>query len=203
MMHDPVAEGLARGWRVYDASAFDRDRTIECDIAIVGTGAGGGTAAEILSRAGLAVVLIEEGPLRSSRDFHMRERDAYPQLYQESAGRRTRDKGIVILQGRSVGGSTTVNWTSSFRTPPDTLAFWRAHYGLDDYTPEALDPWFGMMERRLHIHPWEEPPNPNNEPLRLGAERLGIPTRAIPRTVKGCYNPGSCGLGSPTNATPT
>ena len=41
--------------------------------------------------------MIEEGPLRSSRDFHMLEREAYPQLYQESAGRRTKDKGIVIL----------------------------------------------------------------------------------------------------------
>ena len=30
--------------------------------------------------------------------------------------------GITILQGRCVGGSTTVNWTASFRTPRRTLA---------------------------------------------------------------------------------
>jgi len=200
MIRDIIAEGLARGWKAYDASTFDRDREIACDVVIVGTGAGGGTAAEILSHAGLDVVLIEEGPLRSSRDFRMLEREAYPQLYQESAGRRTKDKGIVILQGRSVGGSTTVNWTSSFRTPPQTLAYWQEHFGLADYTVDKLEPWFERMEHRLNVHPWSEPPNLNNELLARGASKLGIPTAVIPRNVKGCYNLGYCGMGCPTNA---
>ncbi|HEY5339515.1 MAG TPA: GMC family oxidoreductase [Candidatus Aquilonibacter sp.] len=200
MIADPIAQGLARGWNAHDASRFGRDRTFACDVVIVGTGAGGGTAAEILSEAGLKVVLVEEGPLRSSRDFKMLERDAYPQLYQESAGRRTKDKGIVILQGRAVGGSTTVNWTSSFRTPPVTLQYWRDHFGLDAYTPDALAPWFERMEHRLNIAPWSEPPNENNAALARGAAALGIPTAVIPRNVKGCYNLGYCGMGCPTNA---
>jgi choline dehydrogenase-like flavoprotein len=90
---------------------------LSCDVAIVGTGAGAGITAELLTAAGLSVVLIEEGPLKSSTDFRQREADAYPTLYQESANRKTADKAIGILQGRCVGGSTTVNWTSSFRTP--------------------------------------------------------------------------------------
>ena len=200
MIHDPWKDGLAHGWKAYDASTFDADRTFECDVAIIGTGAGGGTAAEILARAGLSVVMIEEGPLRSSSDFHMLEREAYPQLYQESAGRRTKDKGIVILQGRAVGGSTTVNWTSSFRTPPETLDYWREHFGLRDYTRASLDPWYAMMERRLGVHPWNEPPNANNDALRRGGAKLGIPTAVIPRNVRGCYNLGYCGMGCPTNA---
>jgi choline dehydrogenase-like flavoprotein len=197
---DPIAEGLARGWHVVDGSKIDRDVHLECDVAIVGTGAGGGTAAEILSAAGLRVVMIEEGPLKSSSDFHMLEREAYPSLYQESAARQTKDHGITILQGRSVGGSTTVNWTSSFRTPPETLAYWREHFGLIRYTPEFLAPWFELMEGRLSIHPWQEVPNENNAVLRRGAAKLGIPTAVIPRNVKGCWNLGYCGLGCPTNA---
>ena len=200
MVRDVVAEGVRGGWRVEDASRFDSDARIDADVAIVGTGAGGGTAAEILSKAGLRVVLIEEGPLRSSSDFHMLEREAYPQLYQESAARKTKDKGITILQGRAVGGSTTVNWTSSFRTPPETLAFWRERFGLTAYTPHELDSWFAMMERRLNIHPWTVTPNENNDVLRRGAERLGIPTRSISRNVNGCRNLGYCGMGCPTNA---
>ena len=118
---DPIRLALddrSRGWKVIDGARLTRDYLIECDVVIVGSGAGGGTAADTLTQAGLKVLMIEEGPFRSSTDFRMRERDAYPQLYQESAGRQTRDKGITILQGRAVGGSTTVNWTSSFRTPP-------------------------------------------------------------------------------------
>ncbi len=197
---DPIAQGLARGWAVTDGRRLERDLTLEADVVIVGTGAGGGTAADLCSRAGLRVIMVEEGPLRSSSDFRMRESEAYPDLYQESAARKTADKAINILQGRAVGGSTTVNWTSSFRTPADTLAHWQQHHGLTDFTPEALAPWFDEVERDLNIQPWAVPPNANNEALRSGGRALGIPVEVISRNVKGCWNLGYCGVGCPTNA---
>ncbi len=197
---DPIKAGLARGWNVTDCSALQQDQAMEADVVIVGSGAGGGVTAEILTLAGLKVLIVEEGPLKSSSDFKMREAQAYPTLYQEGAARKTRDKTINILQGRAVGGSTTVNWTSSFRTPDDTLAFWQARFGLADYSPAALAPWFGMMEQRLHVAQWEVPPNENNSLLARGAEKLGVPTAAIRRNVNGCWNLGYCGMGCPTNA---
>jgi hypothetical protein len=197
---DPIADGLARGWRVFGGASRAAPATLDCDVAIVGSGAGAGITAELLTAAGLNVVLVEEGPLKSSRDFRQLETDAYPQLYQESAGRKTADKAITILQGRCVGGSTTVNWTSSFRTPSATLAYWREHYGLDEFTDDGLSPWFRRAEQRLHIGPWLVAPNENNELLRKGALKLGIAAAAILRNVKGCWNLGSCGMGCPTNA---
>ena len=200
MTSDIVADGLARGWNVRDASTLTTDLSLDADVAIVGTGAGGGTAAEILTRAGLRVILLEEGPLASSKDFKMLEAQAYPQLYQESAGRKTKDKGINILQGRCVGGSTTVNWTASFRTPPAALSYWQQAFGLKDLTVDELAPWFAMMERRLSIAPWALAPNQNNDVLQRGAAKLGIATATIPRNVKGCRNLGYCGTGCPVNA---
>ena len=197
---DPIRAGLAAGWKVIDGATLDGDRTLEADVVVVGSGAGGGVTAELLALAGLKVLILEEGALKSSSDFKMREADAYPTLYQEAGARKTRDKGINILQGRTVGGSTTVNWTSSFRTPPSTLAHWQRHFGLAEYTPEALAPWFAMVEQRLHIGAWDVPPNENNDLLRRGAERLGIPTASIRRNVNGCWNLGYCGMGCPTNA---
>jgi choline dehydrogenase-like flavoprotein len=197
---DPIEAGLAAGWNVIDAATLDGHRTLEADVVVIGSGAGGGVTAEILALSGLKVLIVEEGALRSSKDFKMREAEAYPSLYQESAARKTRDKSINILQGKAVGGSTTVNWTSSFRTPPATLAFWQREYALKDYSQEALAPWFAMMERRLHIEDWPTPPNQNNELLRQGAAKLNIPVAAIRRNVKGCWNLGYCGMGCPTNA---
>ena len=185
---------------VFDASRFDSDKRFDVDVVIVGTGAGGGTSAEILSEAGLRVLMIEEGPYWTSADFKMLESQSYPNLYQESAARKTKDKGINILQGRSVGGSTTVNWTSSFRTPPATLAYWRERFGLNDFTVDLLAPWFERMEHRLNMKPWAVPPNANNDVLRRGAAALNIPTAVIPRNVKGCWNLGYCGMGCPKNA---
>ncbi|TXC66927.1 FAD-binding protein [Piscinibacter aquaticus] len=197
---DPVRDGLARGWKVLGAEHGPLPERIECDVAIVGSGAGAGITAELLSRAGLKIVIVEEGPLRSSTDFHQRESEAYPSLYQESAARKTADKAINILQGRCVGGSTTVNWTSSFRTPVPTLSHWQAEFGLSDYGSEALAPWFAQAEKRLNIGPWLMAPNDNNDLLRKGAASLGIAAAMIQRNVKGCWNLGSCGMGCPTNA---
>ncbi len=197
---DPFETGRAAGWKIIDASSLTQDLTLEADVAIVGSGAGGGTAAEILSSAGLNVVMLEEGPLRTSSDFHMREAEAYPELYQESAARKTGDKAINILQGRCVGGGTTVNWTSSFRTPAATLAYWQREFGLTGFGVEDMAPWFAQMEARLSIAPWEVPPNANNAALARGAGNIGISTGRIRRNVKGCWNLGYCGMGCPTNA---
>jgi choline dehydrogenase-like flavoprotein len=197
---DPIEQGLARGWRVFGGTQAAVPEAIDCDVAIIGSGAGAGITAELLSAAGLKLVIVEEGPLKSSRDFKQLESEAYPTLYQESAGRKTADKAINILQGRCVGGSTTVNWTSSFRTPSATLGYWQKHFGLADYTDDALAPWFQAAEQRLGIGPWLVPPNENNDLLRRGALKMGIAAAAIQRNVRGCWNLGSCGMGCPTNA---
>ena len=200
MIRDPIREGLAGGWKAIDAAALERDLDLEADVVVIGSGAGGGVTAEILARSGLKVAIVEEGPLKSSTDFGMREREAYPQLYQESAGRQTLDKAITILQGRCVGGSTTVNWTSSFRTPPRTLGFWKNTLGLQSLGEAELAPWFERMEERLAIAPWPVAPNENNDVLRRGCQKLGIASASIQRNVKGCWNLGYCGMGCPTNA---
>jgi choline dehydrogenase-like flavoprotein len=197
---DPIRDGLGRGWKVLGGKHAALPDKIHCDVAIIGSGAGSGITAELLSRAGLSVVIIEEGPLKSSADFNQLESEAYKSLYQECAGRRTKDKAIGIMQGRAVGGSTTVNWTSSFRTPPGTLKYWQEYFGLVDYSEEALAPYFAQAESRLNIAPWSMAPNTNNEVLARGAAKLGLATGAMERNVKGCFNLGSCGLGCPTNA---
>ena len=197
---DLIRAGVASGWRVIDAATLTAPLTIEADAVIVGTGAGGGVTAEILANAGFKVVLIEEGPLKSSSDFRMREADAYPELYQESAARKTKDKAISILQGRCVGGGTTVNWTSSFRTPPATLAHWSRAFDITGFASEDLAPWFERMETRLAIAPWMIAPNANNAALARGSAKLGYRSDAIRRNVSGCRNLGYCGMGCPTNA---
>ncbi|AUH51119.1 GMC family oxidoreductase [Chromobacterium sp. ATCC 53434] len=197
---DPLRAGLASGWKVFDGSRQVQDLDWKADVVIVGSGAGGGIAAEVLSGAGLDVLIVEEGGLYSSADFRLNEAKAYSELYQESASRQTADKGVSILQGRTVGGGTTVNWTSAFRTPPDTLRWWQESYGLATLTPEAMRPWFEKAEQRLGIAPWQGMPNPNNLVLERGCQALGLRHARISRNVRGCWNLGYCGMGCPTNA---
>jgi choline dehydrogenase-like flavoprotein len=197
---DPYNKAAERGWDITDASQLTSSLELEADVVIVGTGAGGGTAAETLSKAGLSVILLEAGPLKTSSQFDMQERAAYRDLYQEGTGRGTKDGGMVILQGRSVGGSTTVNWTTSFRTPPETLKFWGEHMGVSGCSVEEMEPYFEHMEERLNIHKWPQAPNNNNAMLQRGAEKLGYSWATIHRNVRGCLNLGYCGLGCPVDA---
>jgi len=62
-------DGIASGWKVIDGALLSEPQTLEADVAIIGSGAGGGVAAEILSLAGLKVLLVEEGALRTSDSF--------------------------------------------------------------------------------------------------------------------------------------
>src|SRR6478752_7288949 len=96
---------------------LDADVTLDCDLAIVGTGAGGGMLLHDAARAGLRTLALEEGDHRTSRDFDGQERHMLPLLFQDAAARATTDGAIAILQGRGVGGSTVHNTNLCKRTP--------------------------------------------------------------------------------------
>lgn len=183
---------------IVDCSQLQQDLFIEADVAIVGTGAGGGVAARTLSQAGLRVVMIEEGPFKTTGDFRMQESDAYPTLYHDVANRKTDDKAITILQGRAVGGGTTVNWTSCFRIPEQTLAHWQQHYGWT-HNSETLAPWYRRVESLFNIQPWPVH-NASNSALVRGADKLGWQNDVIARNVRRCRNLGYCGMGCPVGA---
>lgn len=197
---DPYASAQEKGWTLIDAGALQADMVLEADVVIVGTGAGGATTASVLSAAGLKTVILEEGPLKSSDQFDMDERSAYRDLYQEGALRTTKDGSILLAQGRNVGGGTTVNWCSSFRTPEPTLLHWSESFGVDGVEHETLTPFFEEMEERLNIVEWTSAPNPNNQKVKDGAAALGYNWGIIPRSVSGCLDLGYCGVGCPVNA---
>ena len=139
--------------------------SLAADVVVVGTGAGGATAAEILAQAGLRVVMLEEGGYLTAGDVTLHEIDANAALYYDNGNRTTRDGAIAILQGRTGGGSTTVNWTSSFRTPEQTLNHWAQAHGVKGLGPADLAPWFQRVEKGLNVTPWAVAPNANSAAL--------------------------------------
>ena len=193
---------LPRGaGRIVDGATLPSMSAVEVDFAVVGSGAGGSIAAATLAQAGAQVAIIEEGAHHTKRDFNMQEAWAYPALYQEHGNRATDDLAIMILQGRSVGGGTTVNWTSSFRTPEATLRLWAERHGVRGLDAATLAPHFEAVEHRLSIGKGnEDDVNLNNRKLWDGATRLGWGPELIRRNVKGCARLGYCGMGCPLDA---
>jgi long-chain-alcohol oxidase len=60
---------------------IERDARLECDVVIVGSGAGGGAAAGVLSAAGCDVVVVESGGYFDDQDFEGSEFDALTGYY--------------------------------------------------------------------------------------------------------------------------
>lgn len=191
---------LTENFKIWDGSRLKLGFEEDFDVIIIGSGSGGAMAAKVLASKGQKVLIVEEGPLMLTHEFDMLESTAYPKLYQESAARLTKDKGIKILQGKNVGGGTTVNWTSSFRTPDRTLNWWRDAHGVKGADPESMEPFFEEVEKKLGIKEWEVPPNENNEVLGRGLKKLGLSQGIIKRNVKDCHNLGYCGTGCPVGA---
>jgi choline dehydrogenase-like flavoprotein len=180
---------------------LEQDTALECDVCVIGSGSGGAWLAHELCAKGLDVVMLEEGGYHTRREFDLVEAETYPKLYQELGNRATDDQSITMLQGRSVGGSTTVNWCSSFRTPERILKIWREQHGCEELTEAALDPHWAAAEKRLHIAEWPEALiNRNNRILWEGLGKLGYDRGLIRRNVNGCANLGYCGMGCPLDA---
>ncbi len=180
---------------------IEADTERSCDVCIVGSGAGGSVLAAGLVKKGLSVVMIEEGGYHTREDFKLTEGSAYPMMYQDRGTRATSDLAITVLQGRTAGGSTTVNWTTCFRTPDRILDHWRREHGIEGLDATTLGPHWDAVESRLGIAAWpEEKANPNNRALLDGCRALGWQAAPLRRNVRGCYDSGYCGMGCPTGA---
>ncbi len=174
----------------------DGDTEISCDVVVVGSGAGGGTAAGVLAESGLDVVVLEAGEYHDENDFDGDERTGFTQLY-AAAPQYTAEGQIALVAGRGVGGGTVVNYSTSFRTPDRVRAEWAAlgvpQFAEDEYTA-ALD----AVSERLGVNTDHDLAAPRDAILERGAKALGWHSAAMPRNVKGCdmgVECGRCGMG--------
>jgi len=186
---------------IHRGAELKANNQLECDVLVIGSGPGGSLAAAKLAEIGASVIVLEEGGQFTAPDFDMHEESAYPRMYQDNGSRTTDDLSIMILQGRCIGGGSTVNWMTSLRAPDTTLKHWKNRHGVEGIDSSALRPHWDEVEARLHIHvAAPEDVNRNNAVLWDGATRLGYQVTRLPRNSDRCDNLGYCGMGCPIDA---
>lgn len=186
---------------IYTGADLLADKTLECDVCIVGSGAGGAHVAQRVASQGKSVIVLEEGSYHTSDRFDGRETNAYRKLYQDGGARATTDQSMSILQGRAVGGTTVVNWTTCFRTPKRVFDHWHEHHGVEGISYDALVPHWEQVEKRLNVVQMKlEQVNKNNLMTWRGLEKLGWHAGLLSRNVKNCAHTGYCGMGCPIDA---
>ena len=200
---DPPLKLERARWQdqVLDASTLPEGEDLECDVVVVGTGAGGAPMAKALAERGHAVLLVEEGPLFTRKDFTGRPVQMMKQMYRNGGATVTfGNTAIPVPIGRGVGGTTLINSGTCFRLPPEVLAAWRAG-GLSAFTPDALTPFYEEAEAVIGVGP--STAAALGAPARIiarGCDALGYSHHALMRNAPGCDGQGLCCFGCPTDA---
>ena len=168
----------------------EKETTINADVCVVGSGAGGSVAAAKLAEAGHRVVVLEAGPYRTADDFPQREAEAYEHMFEGHGVLTTEDLAFGVLAGRTAGGSTTINWMTCLRPPVWARQEWERDHGMVGVTSPEFDRMLDGIWARLHVNTEESLVNPSNDVLRRGSEalgyRAGIDYEVIPRNARGC-----------------
>jgi choline dehydrogenase-like flavoprotein len=154
----------------------------DCDVLIIGSGAGGATTAATLAEAGHDVLVVEEGswvPQGSVAPFSLEQMDR-----QYRSGGVTVALGlpsIAYTEGRCAGGGTEVNSGLYRRPPGDTLRRWRDEYGIVDFRDDDIDEICDEVEAALSVQTVPGAQTPASEILQRGADALGWQHDEIPR----------------------
>ena len=182
------------------------------EVIVVGSGAGGGVVAGELAERRRSVLLLEAGGHYTAADFTRWESRAghdywWPLRFAFPAGEPGLGP-VVLIGGRCVGGSTTINTKVALRATQRELDKWHAATGLpgDRGEPIAttdLDPYYERVERYLGVRERTDDWDLRRcvQTAKRGFEAVGAtlePTRAY--TDHNCMQCGSCLQGCPTNA---
>jgi len=167
------------------------------DVVIIGSGAGGGTVADVLSREDPSadLLVLEGGPLWTHDQYNERERDM-ARLYFSRGAVFSKQLNVGVAAASAVGGSTVVYTGVSFRPPDAIVQTWRERYGLDFLTPGYVDTTLDAIEDDINVHTlgrdWD---NDNNRLFKEGCDALGIPAKRLRLNLRGCEELGFCNLG--------
>lgn len=168
--------------------------TLEADVCIVGSGAGGGVIAGTLAGKGQRVVVLEAGNYYNEADFNQLELWAYQHLYYRGGYFPSADGNVLLVAGATLGGGTTVNWMNCLRTRPDVRAEWARDSGLEGLDAPAYEQHFEAVLARLLANDQCSDFNGPHQRLREGCEKLGYSFKRIVRNADPArYDPASAG----------
>lgn len=176
--------------------------TMDAEVLVIGSGAGGATTAAVLAEAGFDVLVVEEG--------EMVEQGTVVPFSLEQMQRQYRSGGVTVAlglpsiaytEGRCVGGGTEINSGLYRRPPADLLERWAADYRIVDLDSDDVLAIAAEVEQAISVTTVPGPPSMPSDVLRRGAERLGWANSEIPRWMK--YTDGDPGSGQRQSMTRT
>ena len=175
---------------------YERDFVEEADVVVVGSGPAGSVAAYELSRAGLRVVLLEEGPPFTPADFRHDGNISMARTMREGGLRSAIGTFMPVLQANCLGGGSLINSAICVRPPDFIFEQWCTRFDLEHTTRADLEPHFDAVGEFLGVAATpDDVQGPRNLLFKRGCDALGYESEPIERNVKGCRGSGECFTG--------
>jgi len=192
---------LALRERVRVFAQYDRAFEERADVVVVGSGPCGAVAAYELARAGKDVILVEEGPPFTVRDFELDGNLSMTRTMREGGLRMTRGTTMPTMQAVALGGGSLVNSAICVRPPDAVFRRWATGFDLERTDRASLDPHFDAIGAFLGIAPTPDAVQGRRNLLfRDACRALGVDSEPIARNVRGCRGSGECFTGCRSRA---
>jgi choline dehydrogenase-like flavoprotein len=180
------------------------------DVCVVGSGAAGSVVAWHAAASGRQVVVVEEGPYFPPSRISHNEAEMAASLYRRGGVQPTRGFEVNVLQGRCVGGSTTINNGICFRIGDESLlksphrdvaALWRERGAT--LNEARLERSFERVSARMRVHELDPSVVGRNAALLLDGWEKWTPKKGKPPGRAGyfktnfvdCLGCGMCNYG--------
>lgn len=193
--------------KIYEDAVIEFNKYIgklllKCDVAVIGSGAGGAVVAKELSEKGFKVLLIEEGfmPTLNGDVFN-----SIVNIYRNSGFEITipispSQPFILLPSGRCVGGTTVINEGTCFRTPDSVIKHWNSDFNLNIDLDE-MHGYFDKIERTMNVHCASiQLMGKASTKIAIGCEKLGYSYFPLKKNVSQCEALGLCEFGCPVDA---
>ncbi len=177
------------------------ENQLQCEYLVIGSGAGGSTAAKYLIDKGKDVLLIEEGE-------HFKV-DQFKGSMSKSLSNVWRNAGVTPIlcksnfgfgEGKCLGGGTYVNGGLIWRTPNKILKLWNKIFDTNKFSIDNLDKYFSEIENTLELDKYKISNYPQNQDsIKLDeiAKKFKINVATVPKSINSTIDQNKLQLGSP------
>jgi len=164
--------------------SYNAPTEVNCDVVVVGSGAGGGVLARELAEAGKDIIVIEKGAYKNEADFNQKEGEMITQLYEKSGALSNNSGSIAVFAGSCLGGGTVVNWAGTIRTPDYILEEWAKENEAACFLSSDYQKSLDAAEKNIFTNTKAVSHNKQNQKLKLSAEKLGHNVKDIAQNIK-------------------
>ena len=167
---------------------------VDCDVVVIGSGAGGAVAAENFSKGGLKTVLLEAGPRVEPGDM-TRDAPKFLAKYFWDGGQRLVGGTVPSpsMAGRCLGGSTVMNSAIMYKLPAYVREEWANESNLSFLKSDAIDRAYERIFKKLKVTDTPmQVQGKRNLATKTALEVMGIRGNPLPRAVHNCHGTADC-----------